>query len=35
VVFLTSPVSGYFTGNILVAAGGIERSNLDLGIPGL
>jgi len=35
VVFPASPASGYITGKILEVDGGIERPNLDLGIPGL
>src|SRR5262249_39182096 len=35
VVFPASPASGYITGKILEVDGGIERPNLDLGIPDL
>ena len=35
VVFLAAPAAGYMTGKILEVDGGIERPNLDLGIPDL
>jgi len=35
VVFLVSPAGGYLTGKIIEVDGGIDRPNLDLGIPDL
>jgi 7-alpha-hydroxysteroid dehydrogenase len=35
VVFLASPAGGYITGKIIELDGGIDRPNLDLGIPDL
>jgi len=35
VVFFACPASGCITGKLLEADGGIERPNLDLGIPEL
>ena len=35
VVFLVSPAGGYITGKVIEVDGGIDRPNLDLGIPDL
>jgi 7-alpha-hydroxysteroid dehydrogenase len=35
IVYLASPASAYITGKILEVDGGLDRPNLDLGIPDL
>jgi 7-alpha-hydroxysteroid dehydrogenase len=35
VLFLASPAAGYLTGKILEVDGGLDRPNLDLGLPDL
>jgi 7-alpha-hydroxysteroid dehydrogenase len=35
VLFLAAPAGGYVTGKILEVDGGIDRPNLDLGLPDL
>jgi 7-alpha-hydroxysteroid dehydrogenase len=35
VIFLASPAAGYITGKVIEVDGGIDRPNLDLGIPDL
>ena len=35
IVYLASPASAYITGKILEVDGGLDRPNLDLGIPSL
>ena len=35
VLYLASPAAGYVTGEILSVSGGIQGSNLELGLPDL
>ena len=35
VLYLTSPASGYVTGQTIAVSGGIQTSNFDMGIPDL
>jgi len=35
VVYLASPAGGYVTGKLLEVDGGLDRPNLDLGLPDL